>query len=117
MPSQCPQCQAENIYEYNNLWTCPDCSFEWVENTQAPLESPPLESKTEIKDSNGQILQAGDSVIVIKDLKIKGSSSTVKGGTKIRNIKLMDTGDGHNISCKIESLGNINLKSEFVRKA
>ncbi len=70
-----------------------------------------------VRDANGNVLQDGDSVIVIKDLKIKGSSSAVKGGTKVRNIRLTDGGDGHNIACKIDGLGSINLKSEFVRKA
>lgn len=69
-----------------------------------------------IKDSNGQALQDGDSVTVIKELKIKGSSSAVKVGTKVKNIRLVDGHDGHNIACKIDGLGAINLKSEFVRK-
>lgn len=69
-----------------------------------------------IRDSNGTILNDGDSVIVIKDLKIKGSSSSVKSGTKVRGIRLSDGGDGHNIACKIDGIGAINLKSEFVRK-
>jgi protein PhnA len=69
-----------------------------------------------VKDSNGNILSDGDSVIVIKDLKIKGSSSTVKSGTKVRNIRLADAGDGHDIACKIDGIGSINLKSAFVKK-
>ena len=70
-----------------------------------------------VRDSNGNVLLDGDSVFVIKDLKIKGSSSSVKSGTKVRNIRLADMGDGHNIACKIDGIGVINLKSEFVRKA
>jgi protein PhnA len=69
-----------------------------------------------IRDAHGQILQSGDSVIVIKDLKIKGSSSVVKGGTKVKNIRLSDGGDGHDIACRIEGFGAMNLKSEFVKK-
>lgn len=74
-------------------------------------------AEADVRDANGNILADGDSVIVIKDLKIKGSNSVVKGGTKVRNIRLSDAGDGHDISCKIDGLGSINLKSEFVRKA
>jgi protein PhnA len=74
-------------------------------------------AETRIRDSNGHVLADGDSVIVIKDLKIKGSSHVVKGGTKVRNIRLTDAGDGHDISCKIDGLGSINLKSEYVKKA
>ncbi|WP_283817110.1 zinc ribbon domain-containing protein YjdM [Bradyrhizobium agreste] len=69
------------------------------------------------RDANGNVLADGDSVIVIKDLKIKGSSSVVKGGTKVRNIRLQDASDGHNIACKIDGIGAMNLKSEFVKKA
>lgn len=72
---------------------------------------------TSIRDANGIVLSDGDSVIVVKDLKIKGSSNVVKGGTKVRNIRLADMGDGHNLACKIDGIGAINLKSEFVKKA
>ena len=70
-----------------------------------------------VRDSNGNLLADGDAVIVVKDLKVKGSSSVVKGGTKVRNIRLTDAADGHNIACKIDGIGAMNLKSEFVRKA
>ena len=70
-----------------------------------------------VRDSNGNLLADGDSVIVIKDLKVKGSSSVVKGGTKVRNIRLTEASDGHNIACKIDGIGAMNLKSEFVKKA
>lgn len=70
-----------------------------------------------VRDAGGNVLADGDSVIVIKDLKIKGSSSVVEGGTKVRNIRLQDASDGHNIACKIDGIGAMNLKSEFVRKA
>jgi protein PhnA len=71
----------------------------------------------QVRDANGNVLQDGDSVIVIKELKVKGSSSAVKIGTKVRNIRLSDGSDGHNISCKIDGFGAMNLKSEFVKKA
>ena len=112
-PSQCPQCQSENIYNDGNLWVCPECSHEW--NPEQKTEVAAIEDNS-IRDANGQVLVDGDSVTVLKDLKIKGSSSVVKGGTKVRNIRLTDGHDGHNIACKIEGLGSINLKSEFVRK-
>ena len=98
-----------------SLWICPECSHEWQEQEKTSEAAAPAE--TGIRDANGNILTDGDSVIVIKDLKIKGSSSVVKGGTKVRNIRLTDAGDGHDIACKIDGLGSINLKSEYVRKA
>lgn len=70
-----------------------------------------------VRDANGNVLADGDSVIVIKDLKVKGASSVIKGGTKVRNIRLTDAADGHNIACKVEGIGAMNLKSEFVKKA
>jgi protein PhnA len=116
-PTTCPQCQSENIYLDGNLWTCPECSHEW-----SALDAP-VEAATEtlpdglIRDAHGNVLSDGDSVTVIKDLKVKGSSSVVKVGTKVKNIRLGDGGDGHDISCKIEGFGQMNLKSEFVKKA
>ncbi len=117
MTTSCPQCQSENIYQDGNLWTCPECGKEWMETSDVGADlHPPIDDQS-VRDANGNILVDGDSVVVLKDLKIKGSSSSVKGGTKVRNIRLYDAGDGHNISCKIDGLGSINLKSEFVRKA
>lgn len=115
-PTQCPKCNSENIYEDGNLWVCPECSHEWsaFETKTATEETPQEEG---IKDSNGNLLQDGDSVTVIKELNIKGSSSVVKVGTKVKNIRLVDGHDGHNIACKIDGIGAIHLKSEFVRKA
>lgn len=111
----CSKCQSENIYEDGNLWICPECAYEW--SAHAPTQEAALESSdNSIRDSNGNVLQDGDAVIVIKDLKIKGSSSTVKSGTKVKNIRLTDAGDGHDIVCKIDGIGAINLKSQFVRK-
>ena len=108
----CPQWQSEYTYQDSDLFVCPECSHEWKEGeTQA---SNRLEI---IKDSNGNVLVDGDSVTVIKDLKIKGSSSVVKVGTKVKSIRLVpDASDGHNIDCKIDGIGNMKLKSEFVKK-
>lgn len=117
METKCPKCKSENIYQDVNLWVCPECSNEWVENASTTAEVTNSLSDTSVRDVNGNVLQNGDAVIVIKDLKIKGASSSVKSGTKVRNIRIFDAGDGHNISCKIEGLGSINLKSEFVRKS
>lgn len=113
----CPKCQSEDIYQDSNLWICPMCSHEWVE--QDSTNEPLVNEQTEdgVRDANGNMLATGDSVIVIKDLKIKGSSGVVKGGTKVKNIRLTDAGDGHDISCKIDGFGSINLKSEYVKKA
>lgn len=117
-PTNCPKCQSENIYQDGNLWICPECSHEWSAYAEAALTSETLETEdNRIKDANGNVLNDGDSVTVIKELKIKGSSSVVKVGTKVRNIRLVDGGDGHDIACKIDGIGSINLKSEFVRKA
>ncbi len=115
--TNCPKCNSENIYQDGNMWICPECSHEWSAHQSA---APAVEAEVDdgkIRDANGNVLSDGDSVVVIKDLKIKGSSSVVKGGTKVRNIRLTDAGDGHDIACKIDGIGSINLKSEFVRKA
>ena len=114
--SQCPACKSENIYFDSNLWVCPECSHEWTaEEAKAALDKE-LES-TLVKDAFGNVLNTGDSVTVIKDLKVKGSSSVVKVGTKVKSIRLVDSTDGHNIACKIDGIGQMNLKSEFVKKA
>ncbi|MFZ4403334.1 MAG: zinc ribbon domain-containing protein YjdM [Pseudobdellovibrionaceae bacterium] len=114
--SKCPKCESENIYQDGNLWICPECTHEWSLYKADTVQTPSDSSTAGVRDANGNILQDGDSVVVIKDLKIKGASSVIKGGTKVRNIRLSDAGDGHDISCKIDGLGAINLKSEFVKK-
>lgn len=114
-PTQCPKCQSENIYEDGNLWVCPECSHEWAPGENAAPTEAPVDSS--IRDAHGNVLADGDTVVVIKDLKVKGSSSVVKGGTKVKNIRLVDGGDGHDISCKIDGFGSMNLKSEFVKKS
>jgi protein PhnA len=114
--THCPKCNSENIYLDGNLWICPECSHEWN-----PMDTKSIKNTETIehviKDAFGNILQNGDSVTVIKELRIKGSSSAVKVGTKVKNIRLGDAGDGHDISCKIDGFGFLNLKSEFVKKA
>ncbi len=117
-PTSCPQCQSENIYPDGNLWICPECSHEWsaFESADSNTEAGSSTASDAILDATGKPLSNGDSVTVIKDLKIKGSSSVVKGGTKVKNIRLVDGHDGHNIACKIDGLGSMNLKSEFVKK-
>ncbi len=112
---KCPACDADYTYLDGPLFVCPSCAHEWAasdgkgEDDEAPAGGPV------VRDANGNTLQSGDSVIVIKDLKVKGSSLVVKGGTKVKNIRLVD-GD-HNIDCKIAGVGAMQLKSEFVRKA
>lgn len=110
-PPPCPHCQSAYVYEDGPHWACPECGHEW--SVVASTDSD--DSPRVVKDANGNVLQDGDSVTVIKDLKIKGSSLVVKVGTKVRNIRLAD-GD-HDIDCKIDGIGAMGLKSEFVRKA
>ncbi|MGE4107708.1 MAG: zinc ribbon domain-containing protein YjdM [Bacteriovoracia bacterium] len=114
---RCPKCDSENIYPDRDLWVCPECAHEWTKDAVAESTAPEETSSPAIRDANGNILTDGDSVIVLKDLRVKGSSSSIKGGTKVRNIRLTDGDDGHNIACKVDGIGSINLKSEFVRKA
>lgn len=110
LPS-CPQCNSEYTYEDNHLYICPECGHEWSKDE--PRE--PGELPAVVTDAHGNKLEDGDSVIVIKDLKVKGSSSVVKVGTKVKNIRLVE-GD-HDIDCKIPGIGAMKLKSEFVKKA
>ncbi|MGI1679950.1 MAG: alkylphosphonate utilization protein [Cellvibrionaceae bacterium] len=107
----CPKCSSEFTYEDGLLLICPECANEWPKDGKD--ES--TDDEKVIKDSNGNVLQDGDTVTVIKDLKVKGSSSVVKVGTKVKNIRLVD-GD-HDIDCKIDGIGAMKLKSEFVKKA
>ncbi|HJW04016.1 MAG TPA: zinc ribbon domain-containing protein YjdM [Azospira sp.] len=108
---KCPKCSSEFTYEDGAMYVCPECAHEW--SKEASSES--TEQKRVVRDANGNTLQDGDSVTVIKDLKVKGSSSVVKVGTKVKNIRLIE-GD-HDIDCKIEGFGAMQLKSEFVKKA
>lgn len=106
----CPECESPYGYAVqDDFYTCPECSFEW-NPAQVSIESAPP-----VFDANGQILADGDSVIVLKNLPVKGASGPIKAGTKVKNIRLVE-GD-HNIDCKIDGFGAMALKSEFVRKA
>jgi protein PhnA len=107
----CPECGSEYTYEDGNMFVCPECAHEWAK--EAAVER--TESNLVVKDAYGNELKDGDAVTVIKDLKVKGSSSVVKVGTKVKNIRLVE-GD-HNIDCKIDGIGAMKLKSEFVKKA
>lgn len=110
----CPKCNSEYTYEDGAMYVCPECSHEWSVDAVATSE----DAAAVIKDSNGNLLADGDTVTVIKDLKVKGSSLVVKVGTKVKNIRLLpDASDGHDIDCKIDGIGAMKLKSEFVKKA
>lgn len=107
----CPSCNSENTYEDGAMLICPMCGHEWSSD-QTTIDT---KIETAVRDSNGNVLNDGDTVVVIKDLKVKGASSVVKVGTKVKNIRLVD-GD-HDIDCKIPGIGAMGLKSEFVKKA
>lgn len=107
---KCPKCNSEYTYKDGMLFICPECSHEWTGEEVEEIS----DNLSIIKDANGNILQDGDTVTVIKDLKVKGSSLVVKLGTKVKNIRLVE-GD-HNIDCKIDGIGPMKLKSEFVKK-
>jgi len=108
----CPQCTLENTYPDGDNYVCADCGHEWPMQETADADAA---ADAVVKDAHGNVLSDGDSVVLIKDLKVKGSSITLKVGTKVRNIRLVE-GD-HNIDCKIDGFGAMQLKSEFVRKA
>ncbi|WP_286944830.1 zinc ribbon domain-containing protein YjdM [Acetobacterium sp. UBA5834] len=103
----CPKCNSEYTYADGELLICPECAHEWTLTSTS-------EGELTVKDANGSVLNHGDTVILIKDLKVKGSSQDLKKGTKVKNIRLVD-GD-HNIDCKIDGFGAMSLKSEFVKK-
>ena len=107
---QCPKCNSEFTYEDGSMYVCPECAHEWSQDAQASAEETAV-----VRDAYGNVLQDGDSVTVIKDLKVKGSSLVVRMGTKVKSIRLVD-GD-HDIDCKIDGIGAMQLKSEFVKKA
>lgn len=108
---KCPQCGSEYTYEDRDMFICPECAHEWSQNAGEDT----AEQGSIIKDANGNVLNDGDTITVIKDLKVKGSSSVVKVGTKVKDIRLVD-GD-HDIDCKIDGIGAMKLKSQFVKKA
>jgi len=107
----CPKCNSGYTYEDGSMYVCPECAHEWSKD--ATQES--TEEKRVVRDASGNVLNDGDSVTVIKDLKVKGSSLVVKVGTKVKNIRLVE-GD-HDIDCKIDGIGAMSLKSEFVKKS
>ena len=106
----CPECNSQYTYEDRELYVCPECGHEWLPFAEEATS----EGEKQVRDANGNILQDGDSITVIKDLKVKGTSLVVKVGTKVKNIRLVD-GD-HDIDCKISGIGAMKLKSEFVKK-
>ncbi len=109
---KCPKCGSEYVYAMDHLLVCPECAYEWnAEEEEVTAGSDELV----VKDSNGNILQSGDSVVIIKDLPVKGMPKSIKAGTKVKNIRLVP-GD-HNIDCKVDGFGAMALKSEFVKKA
>jgi len=106
----CPECNSEYTYEDGAMFVCPECAHEWAQSAGSEAEI----NEPVYRDANGNVLNDGDSVSVIKDLKIRGTSSVVKVGTKVKNIRLVE-GD-HDIDCKIPGIGPMKLKSEFVKK-
>ena len=106
----CPKCNSAYTYEDGSHLVCPECAHEWT----GGVETEQSDGAQVIKDSNGNVLNDGDTITVIKDLKVKGSSSVIKIGTRVKNIRLVD-GD-HDIDCKIDGFGAMKLKSEFVKK-
>jgi protein PhnA len=106
----CPVCQSAYTYAMDSLLVCPECGHEWNPDEQVEQEDTFV-----VKDCNGNVLQNGDTVVTIKNLPVKGIAQTIKAGTKVRNIRLVDS--DHNIDCKIDGFGAMALKSEFVKKA
>jgi protein PhnA len=112
----CPKCNSELTYQDGQMYVCPECAHEW--DPTAPSAATTLgsdEPERVVRDANGNTLKDGDTVIVVKDLPVKGASSALKAGTKVKGIRLVE-GD-HNIDCRIEGFGGMKLKSEFVKKA
>ena len=107
----CPECNSQYTYPDGSMFICPECAHEWTQEYNTDTGE---ETGLVVRDANGNLLADGDSITVIKDLKIKGSSQVVKVGTKVKNIRLVDS--DHNIDCKISGIGAMKLKSEFVKK-
>ena len=108
----CPLCACEYTYEMNDLLVCPECAHEWSPQEDEDL----VETERVVKDASGNILQDGDTVTIVKDLKVKGSSTSVKVGTKVKNIRLISPVDGHDIDAKVDGFGSMYLKSSIVKK-
>ena len=109
----CEKCKSEYTYEDGNMYVCPECAHEWSKDSTDPSS----QEERIIKDAYGTILKDGDSVTVIKDLKVKGSSLVVKVGVKVKDIRLVEEQNGHDIDCKIKGMGAMMLKSKFVKKS
>ncbi len=109
-PKACPQCAQENIYPDAANFVCADCGFEWPQAAAVNTD----DADSEVKDANGQVLQDGDAVVLIKDLKVKGSSTVLKQGTKVKSIRLV--GGDHEVDCKMDG-GSFMLKACFLKKA
>ena len=110
---KCPQCGSEHTYEDGALYICPECGHEWAIHVEKEGEI----AQSVVKDAYGNILQDGDSVTIIKDIKVKGASSALKIGVKVKNIRLVDEVNGHNIEAKVPGFGTMMLKSEIVKKS
>ena len=108
----CPKCASEFTYENDNVYVCPECAYEWPKYSEPELE----EGARIVKDAHGNILNDGDSVTIIKDIKIKGSSSVIKAGTKVKGISLVEPVNGHDIDAKVPGFGPMMLKSQIVKK-
>jgi len=110
----CPKCNSQYTYEDRDNLVCPECAHEWPKAGAATADVAAEQARV-VRDANGNVLQDGDTVVLIKDLKVKGASSPLKAGTKVKKIRLVE-GD-HDIDCKIDGFGGMQLKSEFVKKA
>lgn len=110
---KCVKCGSEYTYQDQSLYICPECSYEWP--VEAAAEVP--EKGRIVKDAYGNLLQDGDDVTIIKDIKVKGSSSVIKVGVKVKGIRLVDEVNGHNIDAKVPGFGSMMLKSEIVKKS
>jgi len=110
---QCPSCQSPDCYHDGTLWICPLCNHEWTEQAAAAASTQAEEESA----SESLVVKDGDAVVVIKDLPVKGASGPIKGGTKVKTIRIAHDVPGHNIVCRIEGFGQIHLKSEYVKKA
>lgn len=108
----CPACGSAYTYELGALLVCPECAHEW-----SPAEAAEAEAAAQIRDAVGNVLSDGDDVVVVKDLKVKGSSTSIKVGTKVRNIRLVQGVGDHDIDCKVDGFGPMQLKSSVVKKA
>lgn len=108
----CVKCGCEYVYEDRNLFVCPECGYEWAEGPESTEET----LTQVVRDAFGNILKDGDSVTIIKDIKVKGSSTALKIGVKVKNIRLIEEVNGHNIEAKVPGFGSMMLKSEIVKK-